>query len=291
LPSAPIPENVARQAELARLNQPEAGFEAQAAIGRNLMRPQDVQQIQNLPTSTTAVPEERAPSRQVPFLSADLLSPENAKDYIKTSAGKTALAQYLMQQQEQQQAAALRKQEAEQAIVKLNPEETAGQFKDGRFVPLVTGRPKIEYTKVETRDPVTGQSIIKYVDKTQLGALGNILAPYTGMVADLMQAQDLPAAIKNNPNALRLIGGFLGKQGGDVTAADFAKVMISLDETNARLRNEGIPPVSTNIVRPKNIMIPSVDLPPKGSPLEIGKVYNTPKGQAKWDGTKFVTID
>jgi hypothetical protein len=47
-----------------------------------------------------------------------------------------------MQQQEQQQAAALRKQEAEQAIVKLNPEETAGQFIGGKFVPLVTGKPK-----------------------------------------------------------------------------------------------------------------------------------------------------
>ena len=142
VPSAPIPENVARQAELARLNQPEAGFEAQAAIGRNLMRPQDVQQIQNLPTSTAAVPEVRAPSQQVPFLSADLLSPENAKDYIKTSAGKTALAQYLIQQQAQQQAAALRKQEAEQAIVKFSPEDTAGRIVDGKFVPIVTGKPK-----------------------------------------------------------------------------------------------------------------------------------------------------
>jgi hypothetical protein len=47
VPSVAIPENMARQAELARLNQPEAGFEQQAAIGRTLMRPQDVQQIQN----------------------------------------------------------------------------------------------------------------------------------------------------------------------------------------------------------------------------------------------------
>jgi hypothetical protein len=106
-----------------------------------------------------------------------------------------------------------------------------------------------------------------------------------------MQAQDLPAVIKNNPEALRLIGGFLGKQGGDVTAADFAKVMIGLDETNARLRNEGISPVTTDIVKPKNIMISSKPLPPKGSPLETGQVYDTPKGQARWDGTKFVTIN
>jgi len=256
-----------------------------------------MQEAEDLPFKTTqdvinkaAVAEERGPSRQVPYLSADLLDPNNP-NAMKTGTGRMMLAQVLMQQQAQQQAAALRKQEAEQAIVKFGPEDTAGRIVDGKFVPIVTGKPKIEYTKVETRDAVTGQPIIKYVDKTQLGALGNILAPYTGMVADLMQAQDLPAAIKNNPDALRLIGGFLGKQGGDVTAADFAKVMISLDETNARLRNEGIPPVSTNIVKPKNIMIPSVDLPPKGSPLENGKVYNTPRGQARWDGTKFVTID
>jgi hypothetical protein len=210
---------------------------------------------------------------------------------MKTSSGRMMLAQALMQQQAQEQAEALRKREAEQAIVKFGPEDTAGRIVDGKFVPLVTGKPKIEYTKVEMRDPVTGQPMIKYVDKTKLGELGNILAPYTGMIADLVQAQNLPAAIQNNPEALRLIGGFLGKQGGDVTAADFAKVMIGLDETNARLRNESIPPVTTDIVKPKNIMIPSKPLPPEGSPLENGQVYDTPKGQARWNGTKFVTIN
>lgn len=271
-----IPENVTRYNETK--NQPESFTEEErnAAI--------------DLPLKTEAVAPTYGPSRQAPYLSTDLLDPTKP-NAMKTGTGRMMLAQVLMQQKAQEQAAALRKQEAEQAIVKFGPEETAGQFKDGKFIPLVTGKPKIEYTKVETRDAVTGQPIIKYVDKTKLGELGNILAPYTGMVADLMQAQDLPAAIKNNPDALRLIGGFLGKQGGDVTAADFAKVMISLDETNARLRNEGIPPVSSNIVKPKNIMIPSVDLPPKGSPLEKGKIYNTPRGQARWDGTKFVTID
>lgn len=139
VPSAPIPENVARQAELARLNQPEAGFEAQAAIGRNLMRPQDVQQIQNLPTSTAAVPEVRAPDQQVPMLKVDMLRDPN---FTKTSAGRMMLAQALMQQRTQDQAAALRKQEAEQAIVKFSPEDTAGRIVDGKFVPIVTGKPK-----------------------------------------------------------------------------------------------------------------------------------------------------
>jgi hypothetical protein len=249
-------------------------------------------QIGQLPlesTQTRVTPAVAAvPDRQVPLLSPELLSDPN---FMKTSAGRMMLAQALMQQQAQEQAEALRKREAERAIVKFGPEDTAGTIVNGKFVPIVTGKPKIEYTKVEMRDPVTGQPITKYVDKTKLGELGNILSPYTGMIADLMQAQDLPAAIKNNPEALRLIGGFLGKQGGDVTAADFAKVMIGLDETNARLRNESIPPVTTDIVRPKNIMIQSKPLPPEGSPLENGQVYDTPKGQARWNGTKFVTIN
>jgi hypothetical protein len=283
----PIPENIAQQAELERLSQPKALFEAKAAYGGNPILA-NAEQIKTLPTMTEAQAEERAPSQQIPALKASML--KDAK-FTQTSEGRRMLAQALVQQQAQQQAEALRKQEAERAIVKFGPEDTAGTIVNGKFVPIVTGKPKIEYTKVEMRDPVTGQPITKYVDKTKLGELGNILSPYTGMIADLMQAQDLPAAIKNNPEALRLIGGFLGKQGGDVTAADFAKVMIGLDETNARLRNESIPPVTTDIVRPKNIMIQSKPLPPEGSPLENGQVYDTSKGQARWNGTKFVTIN
>ena len=266
-------------------NAPISPFERQ--IGEN-----ERAQISQLPlqsTQTRVTPAVAAvPDRQVPLLSPELLSDPN---FMKTSSGRMMLAQALMQQQAQEQAEALRKSEAEQAIVKFGPEDTAGRIVDGKFVPLVTGKPKIEYTKVEMRDPATGQLMIKYVDKTKLGELGNILAPYTGMIADLVQAQNLPAAIQNNPEALRLIGGFLGKQGGDVTAADFAKVMIGLDETNARLRNESIPPVTTDIVKPKNIMIQSKPLPPEGSPLENGQVYDTSKGQARWNGTKFVTIN
>ena len=283
----PISENIAQQAELERLSQPKALFEAKAAYGGNPILA-NAEQIKTLPTMTEAQAEERAPSQQVPALKASMLKDPK---FTQTGAGRMMLAQALMSQQAQQQAAALRKQEAERAIIKIGPEDTAGRMVGDRFVPIVTGKPKIEYTKVEMRDPVTGQPITRYVDKTKLGELGNILSPYTGMIADLMQAQDLPAVIKNNPEALRLIGGFLGKQGGDVTAADFAKVMIGLDETNARLRNEGLPPVTTDIVKPKNIMIPSKPLPPKGSPLEIGQVYDTSKGQARWDGTRFITIN
>lgn len=118
VPSVAIPENMARQAELARLNQPEAGFENQAAIGRTLMRPQDVQQIQSLPTSTAAVPAVMSPDQQVPALKASMLQDPK---FTQTSAGRIMLAQALMQQQTQQQAAALRRQEAEQAIQSVAP--------------------------------------------------------------------------------------------------------------------------------------------------------------------------
>jgi hypothetical protein len=56
-----------------------------------------------------------------PLLSPDLLSGNNANNYIKTSAGKVALAQYLMQQQAQQQAAAQRAQEAALAFHTVAP--------------------------------------------------------------------------------------------------------------------------------------------------------------------------
>lgn len=139
VPSAPIPENVARQAELARLNQPEAGFEAQAAIGRNLMRPQDVQQIQNLPTSTAAVPEVRAPDQQVPMLKVDMLRDPN---FTKTSAGRMMLAQALMQQRTQDQAAAQAELAASRQLHAFNPEQNVGTFSGGKFNTVIQGQPK-----------------------------------------------------------------------------------------------------------------------------------------------------
>ena len=139
VPSAPIPENVARQAELARLNQPEAGFEAQALIGRNLMRPQDMQQIQNLPTSTAAVPEVREPDRQVSMLRADALSDPK---FMKTNAGRMMLAQALMQQRAQQQAIAQAELAASRQLQAFNPEQTVGTFSGGKFNTIIQGQPK-----------------------------------------------------------------------------------------------------------------------------------------------------
>jgi hypothetical protein len=156
VPSVAIPENIARQAELARLNQPEAGFEAQANIGRTLMRPQDVQQIQGLPTSTAAVPAVMAPDQQVPALKASMLEDPN---FTKTGTGRMMLAQALMSQQAQQQAEAVRKREAEQAIVKFGPEDTAGRIVNGVFKPIVQGvkQPKWEKSsQYENGQEITG---------------------------------------------------------------------------------------------------------------------------------------
>ena len=139
VPSAPIPENLERQAELQRLNQPEAGFEAQAAIGRNLMRPQDVQQIQNLPTSTAAVPEVRAPDQQVPMLKAEMLTDPK---FAKTSAGRLMLAQALMQQRSQEQAAAQAELAASRQLQAFNPEQNVGTFSGGKFKTIIQGQPK-----------------------------------------------------------------------------------------------------------------------------------------------------
>jgi len=234
VPSAPIPENVARQAELARLNQPEAGFEAQAAIGRNLMQPQDMQQIQNLPTSTAAVPEVREPDRQVSMLRAEALSDPK---FMKTNAGRMMLAQALMQQRTQEQAEATRKREAALATQSVGP--GAALVQGGKVI--FTNPKEPEFTKVETRDPVTGLPIVKYVNKTELGRLGNVAAPYTGIVADIAQAQNLPPQIMNNPQLLNLVGSQLNKTAGQVTEEDVANYMIKVAETRAKLGYEGIP--------------------------------------------------
>jgi hypothetical protein len=145
---------------LARLNQPALGFEAQANIGRTLMRPQDVQQIKDLPTSTVAVPAEMSAAQQVPALKASMLKDPK---FTQTSAGRMMLAQALMSQQAQQQAEAVRKREAEQAIVKFGPEDTAGRIVNGKFVPIVQGVKQPKWEKSSQFD-ANGQEITGWVN-------------------------------------------------------------------------------------------------------------------------------
>jgi hypothetical protein len=233
IPSAPIPENVARQAELARLNQPEAGFEAQAAIGRNLMQPQDMQQIQNLPTSTAAVPEVREPDRQVSMLRADALSDPK---FMKTNAGRMMLAQALMQQRTQEQAEALRKREAASAIQSVAPGATL--FQGGKAI--YTNPKDSPVREIKTTD-ANGMPITKYVPENVLLTMGAIPDQYKGFAADLIMAKNLPAQIMNDPQLLNLVGSQLNKQAGQVTQEDVANYMLKVAETRAKLAYEAIP--------------------------------------------------
>jgi hypothetical protein len=95
-------------------------------------------------------PEQRAPVRQIPLLNASLLESTNPLAF-KTGQGKQMLFQYLMQQEAQKQAAAQAQAAAQQQIHTLNPEQTAGRFVNGQFVPLVTGKPK-EMTEAQRLD-------------------------------------------------------------------------------------------------------------------------------------------
>ena len=97
-----------------------------------------------------------------PLLSPDLLSGNNANNYIKTSAGKMALAQYLMQQQAQQQAAAQRAQE----IKSRNPEEDLYRIVDGKVEILSAGKPKATLPKWEksSQFDADGKEIMGWVN-------------------------------------------------------------------------------------------------------------------------------
>ena len=233
VPSAPIPENVERQAELQRLNQPEAGFEAQANIGRTLMRPQDVQQIQNLPTSTAAVPEVRAPDQQVPMLKAEML---NDPKFTKTSAGRMMLAQALMQQRTQQQALEQRAAEKAQEVRSFAPGSAV--FKGDKQIFTVPKESAVR--EVNTID-ANGMPVTKYIPENVLLTMGNIPNQYKGFAADLITAKNLPPQIMQDPQLLNLVGSKLNKDAGQVTQEDVANYMLKVAETRAKLGYEGIP--------------------------------------------------
>ena len=281
VPSVAIPENMARQAELARLNQPEAGFEPQAAIGRNLMRPQDVQQIQNLPISTAAVPAVMSPDQQVPALKASML--EDPK-FTQTSAGRMMLAQALMQQRVQQQAAAQRAQEAEQAVSTVPP--GAALVRGGKVI--YTNPKDSPVREIKTIDANTGMPVTKYVPENVLLSMGAIPDQFKGFAADLIMAKNLPAQIMNDPQLLNLVGSQLNKAAGLVTQEDVANYMLKVAETRAKLGYEGIPfaepkplTAATNpLVKqtlPKGVplgAVPTGKFTPEGKP-----VYKTPDGK------------
>jgi hypothetical protein len=253
-----------------------------------------IKETEDLPFKTTqdvinkpAVAEVRGPSRQVPYLSADLLDPNNP-NAMKTGTGRMMLAQVLMQQRAQEQAAALRKQEAEQAIQSVAPGATL--FQGGK--PIYTNPKDSPLREIKTNDPVTGMPVTKYYPENVLVAMGGIPDQFKGFAADLIMAKGLPAQVLNDPQLLNLVGSQLNKQAGQVTQEDVANYMLKVAETRAKLGYEGIPFAEPKpITAARNPLIQSKPLPPQGSQLINGQVYDTPKGRGRWNGTSFTTVD
>jgi hypothetical protein len=286
-PPVPIQENVDQQKALFDLTFPDPTNAARAAIGLNLMRPEDKQRITNLPSMTEgreipAVAEVRGVSRQVPYLSADLLDPNNP-NAMKTGTGRMMLAQVLMQQQAQQQAAAQRAAEKAQEYRVVPPGGTVMQGDKTIF----TAPKDSPVREVKTTD-ANGMPVTKYIPENILLTMGNIPDQYKGFASDLITAQNLPKSITTNPQLLNLIGSQLNKAAGLVTESDVANYMLKVAETRAKLGYEGIPfPEPKPLAAATNPLIkPTL---PKGVPLnaiQTGKftpdgrpVYQTPDGK------------
>lgn len=209
-----------------------------------------------------------------PLLSPDLLSGNNADNYLKTSQGKMLLAQLLMQQQAQQQAAAQRQQEAALAVHSAAP--GAALVQGGKEVYKNPAEPKLR--EVKTIDPLTGMPVTRFYPENVLVAMGGIPDQYKGFAAELITAKNLPANIKNDPQLLNLVGSELNKKAGLVTEEDVAQYMLKVAETRAKLGYESIPfPEPKPLTAASNPLIkPTL---PKGVPLDA-----VPTGQLTTDG-------
>ena len=210
-----------------------------------------------------------------PLLSPDLLSGNNANNYIKTGAGKMALAQYLMQQQAQQQAATLESQK----VKSRNPEEELYRYADGRYEVVSAGKPKgSPVREIKTIDKVTGMPVTRYVPENVLQAMGDIPDQFKGFAADLIMAKNLPPQILNDPQLLNVVGSQLNKQAGLVTQEDVANYMLKVAETRANLGYAGIPFSEPKplVAAPNSLIKPTL---PKGVPLNA-----VPTGQLTPDG-------
>jgi hypothetical protein len=314
VPSAPIPENIAQQAELERLNQPRAFFEAKAAYGGNPILA-NAEQIRNLPTMSEAQAEVREPSQQVPALKASML--EDPK-FTQTSAGRMMLAQALMQQQAQQQAAAQRKLEAEQAVIKIGPEDTAGRIIGDKFVPFVTGakQPKWEkFSKFDLNgqeiiglinknapDPFStfiegakkpedlvsvdttndqGQAVTRYFNKSDPLLKSGVPKPLVGILGDLQTAGALPPNWKENPAIVDLVNTSLVNKAGGITPKnifDFKIALADLAIKKATLADQG---VTTNVA------IPTAPAPTTGV---LGAIQSRPVSQSAIPTTQAAPV-
>jgi hypothetical protein len=271
----PIPENIAQQAELERLSQPKALFEAKAAYGGNPILA-NAEQIKTLPTMTEAQAEERAPSQQIPALKASML--KDAK-FTQTSEGRRMLAQALVQQQAQQQA----KAEKALEIKSRNPEEELYRTVDGKVEIVSPAKSKAispkweKFSKYDTNgqeiiglidknaaDPFAtfiqgakkpedlvsvdttnekGQAVTRYFNKSDPLLKSGVPKPFVGILGDLQAAGVLPTNWKENPAIVDLVNtSFINKAGGITpkNVFDFKLALADLNIKRASLADQGI---------------------------------------------------
>jgi hypothetical protein len=246
-------------------------------------------QINQLPlqsTQTRVTPAVAAvPERKVPLLSFDSINDPN---FMKGSAGRMMLAQALIQRQAQEQAKAEKAAEKAQEFRVVAPGSTVFRGDQKIFT-----APKTPVNReVKTNDPLTGMPITKLIPEDVLLTMGGIPDQYKGFAADLIMAKNMPAQIMNDPQLLNLIGSQLNKAAGQVTQEDVANYMLRVAETRAKLGYEGIPFQEPKpLAAATNPLIKSMPLPPEGSQLINGQVYDTPKGRGRWNGTTFTLVD
>lgn len=245
-------------------------------------------QISQLPlqsTQTRVTPAVAAvPDRQVPLLSPELLSDPN---FMKTSSGRMMLAQALMAEQERKTAAAQRAAEKAEEYRSFAPGSVV--FRGDTQVLTVPKDSPIR--EVKTID-ANGMPVTKYIPENVLLTMGAIPDQYKGFAADLIMAKNLPPAIMNDPQLLNLVGSQLNKAAGQVTQEDVSNYMLRVAETRAKLGYEGIPFQEPKpLAAATNPLIKSMPLPPEGSQLIVGQVYDTPKGRGRWNGTTFTLVD
>lgn len=130
-----------------------------------------------------------------PMLSPDLLSGNNANNYLKTSAGKVALAQLLMQQQAQQQAQEQAAILESQKIKSRNPEEELYRVVNGKVEILSAGKPKAMLPKWEKSSIYkNGQEVTGWVNTNAPDIPGSFVEGATK--PEMTEAQRLDAQLK-----------------------------------------------------------------------------------------------
>jgi hypothetical protein len=68
--------------------------------------------------------------------------------------------------------------------------------------------------------------------------------------------------------------------------------MLEVAQIRSKLGYESIPFAEPKpLTAASNPLIKSMPLPPQGSQLINGQVYDTPKGRGRWNGTTFTLVD